>query len=120
MAISILQRFYNEEIVTRKTFIFPPFARVVKFLFTAKDEERCHAQAESFRTKLLQGLTQSYTCHPIVPSGHAKIKDHYRFQFLVRGPSISAIASAIEEVDRRFKLASSVTRYIDVDPTHTF
>lgn len=112
--------FYEEEIVVRKTFMFPPFCKVVKFLFSAKDEKRLIEFASLFREKLTKELAETYVCHPVVPSGHAKVKDLFRFQFLVRGPAISSICQAIEKVDKELALPSSILRFIDVDPTSTF
>lgn len=112
--------FYNDEIATRKAFGFPPFCKIVKFLFTAKNEVRLQEKAGAFRDNLVRQLPETFICHPLVPSGHAKIKDYFRMQFLVRGPSIAPIAHAIEQADRTMPLASSVQRFIDVDPTHTF
>lgn len=112
--------FYEDEIAIRKAFNFPPFCKIVKFLFTAKDEARLLEFASSFRELLLKQLPENFVCHPVVPSGHAKVKDLFRYQFLVRGPSISAVAMAIELADKELIAPSSISRFIDVDPTHTF
>ena len=113
-------RFYEEEIQVRKVFGFPPYCKVVKFLFSAKVESRVQQFAERYREELASFLPDTFCCHPLVPSGHAKIKDLYRFQFLVRGPTITAVVHAIELLEKKLPLPSSILRYIDVDPTSTF
>lgn len=112
--------FYEEEIAVRKAFGFPPYCKVVKFLFSAKEETRVSEFAIQYHEKLCNLLPATFCCHPVVPSGHAKIKDHYRFQFLVRGPTITAVVHAIELVEKELPLPSSILRFIDVDPSTTF
>ncbi|MBS0637514.1 MAG: primosomal protein N' [Verrucomicrobia bacterium] len=112
--------FYDDEIAIRKAFGFPPFCKVVKFLFVSKDERRVVDWVNQFREALVAQLDQNYVCHPAVPSGHAKIKDQYRYQFLVRGPAIAPIVHAIDATDKAMPPVSSIGRYIDVDPVHTF
>ncbi len=112
--------FYNDELPTRKMFNFPPFCKVVKFLFTSKNEARLLEFASTFRDAITQELPDTFICHPVVASGHAKVKDLYRYQFLIRGPAIGAICQAIEHTDRTLLIPSAINRYIDVDPTHTF
>lgn len=112
--------FYNDEIAIRKAFGFPPFCKIVKFLYSGKDEARLFEFASQFRDLLLKQLPENFVCHPVVPCGHAKVKDLFRYQFLVRGPSVGAIAQSIELVDKQLPTPSSVSRFVDVDPTHTF
>lgn len=112
--------FFKEEIETRKLFSFPPFSRFVKFLFTGKNEHETKNAAVNYLQTLVSFLTDRFFCHPLMPSGHAKIKDLFRFQFLVRGPSIKPCLRAIEETEKKRLLPSSVNRYIDVDPSSTF
>jgi len=110
--------FYNDEIAVRQAFYFPPFAKIVKLLFSAKDEKRLFTFASTYQAALKSQLPEGFICHPVVASGYARVKDLYRYQFLVRGPSIGAICKAIEFSDRLVALPSSISRYIDVDPLH--
>ncbi len=112
--------FYTDEIAIRKSFGYPPFSKIIKFLFSCKTEDRLIAHAEAFRNFLVTHLPGAYVSHPVVPSGYAKVKDLYRYQFLVRGPSIGPILHAIESADKDAPTPSSISRFIDVDPTHTF
>lgn len=114
------EAFYSDEIAVRKTFSFPPFCRLVKFQFSGKEEAKVRDHAEAFRSKLAEHLPATYCSHPLVPSGHAKVKDLFRFQFFIRGPHVAAIMQALQEVDALHPLPSSINRYIDVDPSSTF
>ncbi|MCE5295061.1 MAG: primosomal protein N', partial [Chlamydiales bacterium] len=112
--------FYGDEITTRKMFSYPPYCKIVKFLFNAKNEAALLEFATKFREMLTSELPEAFVCHPVVPSGHAKVKDLFRYQFLVRGPQIGIICQAIEQTDRKMPIPSSISRFVDVDPTHTF
>ncbi len=110
--------FYTEEIGTREAFYFPPFAKIVKILFSGSDEERVSQFARRYQIALKECLGDAFICHPVVPSGYAKVKDLFRYQFLIRGPAINAVCQAIEHVDRNLILPSAIRRFIDVDPLH--
>lgn len=112
--------FYDEEISVRQAFGFPPFCKLIKFQFAGKEEARTRGYAEGYAKLLASKLTGEFILHPVMPAGHAKVKDFYRFQFLVRGPSIGEAAEAIEKSNEELALPSSIFRFIDVDPSSTF
>ncbi len=114
------EAFFSEELETRKAFSFPPFCKIVKFLFTSKEEARVRDFASQYAETLAHYLPPSFYCHPAVPSGHARIKEQYRYQFLLRGPSIHQVLEAIAKADVLLPLPSSIFRFIDVDPSSTF
>jgi primosomal protein N' (replication factor Y) len=112
--------FYNEEIAIRKQFHFPPYCRMIKFLFAGLDAEKVNQHATSYQNCLQAELSEQYTLHPVLPAGHPKVKDYYRFQFLLRGPSILAATQAILQADKNCPLPSTFYRFVDVDPITTF
>ena len=110
--------FFHDELEIRKTFGFPPFTHIVKFVFQGPDEASVRAAAASWAEAIVRRLPSQFLCHPALPCGHAKINDRWRYQCLVRGPSATAITSIIEQIDQ--KLPAGVQRFCDVDPTTTF
>ena len=114
------EAFFQEELAIRKAFHFPPFCRMAKFVFSAKEESKALEFATQYAELLHSHLSQDYLCHPVVPSGHTKVKDYFRFQFLIRGPSIVPICAAIEKTEKTLRVPSTIIRSIDVDPTSTF
>ena len=110
--------FYRDEIEIRKTFGFPPFTHIVKFVFSGPSEPAVKAAAASWAEELQKRLPSQFLCHPALPCGHAKISDRWRYQCIIRGPRVSAITNIIELVDQ--KLPAGVQRFCDVDPTTTF
>ncbi len=110
--------FYKEEIELRKNFFFPPYSKIVKIAFSASSEEAAKAMAEKYHDAVQRLLPEEVILHPVVPSGHPKIKDHYRFHILVRGKSTAQLVSLLEQAEASLK--TPIKRLIDVDPTSVF
>ena len=112
------QSFYRDEIEIRKMFHFPPFTHIVKFVFSGPNEPAVQTAAASWAEELQKRLPSQFLCHPALPCGHAKISDRWRYQCIIRGPSVSALTNIAEQMDQ--KLPAGVQRFCDVDPTTTF
>jgi primosomal protein N' (replication factor Y) len=113
-------KFYEEEITVRRFFNYPPFSSFVKLTFSGEDEHKVQYAAENFRSQLIQALPGDFEVYAIVPSGYAKIKDKFRFQIIVRGPSVYPISHAIDGARQASTYGKSVSLLVDVNPTSTF
>ncbi|HSX11804.1 MAG TPA: primosomal protein N' [Chlamydiales bacterium] len=98
--------FYNAEIQERRLFGYPPFSHLIKLLFTAPTPEAALALAQTAHEKL-----RAFSPLSIAPCGHAKIKDQYRFHFLIKIGKVSQIADHLKDI---------VGAKIDVDPISTY
>jgi primosomal protein N' (replication factor Y) (superfamily II helicase) len=112
--------FYKQELENRRLFNYPPFTQMVKIVFSSKEEEKTKVLAEEFRLNLIKNLNSDYQIHPVTCCGKAKIKENFRFQFLIRGKNILTLSSAIEKNKNQVKLPSSLHLFIDVDPISTY
>ena len=110
--------FFNQEIEVRKMFGYPPFTHFIKLRFTGEDAALTERVGSQFR-ELIKKEVKAIV-HPLVPSGHAKVKDQFRFQFLIRGVAVYEMHKALLSVKRRFFLPQGVQLRIDVDPISTF
>ncbi len=110
--------FFHSEIESRKLFGFPPFTHFVKLTFSGPDSLKTQQEAEKFRAVITPPPHSQV--HPIVPSGYAKIRDMYRFQCLIRGPSIYAINHSLDQAVKRYALPRSIRLHIDIDPISTY
>lgn len=81
--------FYASEIAERKQFFYPPFCHMVKLLFTDTDETKARSMAESAYLSV-KSVFQGEIL-PVMPAGHAKVKDLYRFQFVIKTAKVSAL-----------------------------
>lgn len=110
-------RFYEEEIEVRKLFYYPPFCRMAKFVFSGKQQEQTREVAEKFRQGLMESFSSQFEFNPVIPCGYTKVKDLYRYQFLIRGPGMEALGKALARLPpppRQVKL------FVDVGPSSTF
>ena len=102
--------FYQKEIEERRQFSYPPFCHLVKLSFSDSDEQKAKIKAESSYLKL---KSRSFPAEilPVTPAGHAKVKDLYRFQFVVKVAKIGQIEPHLKELTEA---------KIDIDPVSIF
>lgn len=112
--------FYENEIATRELFKYPPFTRLVKVSFSGVNEKNVKEYGEKFRRDLIKRLPEQYEIHPLNPAGHAKVKDNYRYQFLVRGQSTLPMSQALSATKQHLGFNKEIRTHIDVDPSSTF
>lgn len=114
------ESFYQEEIAVREAFHYPPHSQMAKVAFAGEDATATFNAAEQLRQQLLPLLPETYQLHPVIPAGHAKVKDKYRFQFLIRGPTMPPISRALDAIQQNFKLSSGISYRIDINPSSTY
>jgi primosomal protein N' (replication factor Y) len=108
-------KFYEAEIKERSLFGYPPFTHLIKCLFSAPEAPIAEESANLIRTHLAAQIGNLGKVLPVTPAGHLKIKDLYRFQFLIKATRIDPIAkllTALPETKAKLK--------IDIDPVSTF
>lgn len=113
-------KFYEEEIAVREMFQFPPFMQMIKLTLAGPDEKYTQAKAEELRHQIQLSLPNSFILSPVIPSGYAKVKDRYRFQFLIRGPSIYTANHILPKVLQKMTIPSTLKILIDINPLSTF
>ena len=113
-------KFYTEELAVRELFGYPPFSQLAKLVFSGQDALKVRQLAEQIRHELLKTLPPSYLLHEVIAAGHAKIKNHYRFQILIRGPHIYPISKAIERLREVRVLSKNIKMLVDINPVSTF
>lgn len=112
--------FFDKEIQTRKLFDFPPFTRLAKLTFSGKNEQQTLQTAQTFHDTLLRILPQIYHIYPVIPSGYAKIKDRFRFKFLIKGKNPLLLSHLIKKTCNTTPLHRNINLLIDMDPLSTF
>jgi primosomal protein N' (replication factor Y) len=112
--------FYQREIEGRKLFDYPPFSHLIKLTFAAEEAAAAQQCAEALHAAICQGLTPPHQAMPVAPSGYAKVKDSFRFQILLKGPSVAHMNQQLERALSQVRLPRPVRFSIDVDPTSTF
>lgn len=111
------ETFFEQEIALRQLFHYPPFTRLVKFSFKGKNKEEVLSNACQIREALIKHLPSQCELLPVVPCGHAKIKEEYRFQFIMKASHLSSLLPLLQQQIKTFKPSKML---IDVDSISTF
>jgi primosomal protein N' (replication factor Y) len=112
--------FYREEIAVRELFRYPPFTHMAKLLFFGENAQQTQATAEEVRQLLVQQLPSQFEFNPVIPCGYTKVKDQYRYQFLIRGPTMYPLNGALQKIQASQVLPRQVKLFVDVNPSSTF
>lgn len=109
--------FYSQEIEVRRLFGYPPFTQMAKVSFSGTDQKLTQQTAEAVHNRVKRQLPGDYELHAVVAGGYAKVKDKYRFQFLIRGPAVYPMSRALSQP---FTLPKDVRMSVDINPSSTF
>lgn len=110
------KQFFDDELNVRKFFDYPPFTKLAKVTFAGSTEGTTYGSGEAFRSELAKLLPSSFEIHPLIPCGHAKIKDQFRYHFLIKGKDIYTLSKVLHQIHK----PGNVKVYIDIDPASTF
>jgi primosomal protein N' (replication factor Y) len=91
--------FYDVESAARQAYGYPPFRRFIKLTYTHKDRHACQVAAIALGDRLTQliadlGLAATDVVGP-APAFIERLRDHYRWQMILRGPDPRAIIAAL-------------------------
>lgn len=111
------EKFYTQEVGMRELFHYPPFTHLVKFTCIGKEETQVQKCTSLWRDYLVRELPGTFEILPVVPCGHAKVKDDFRFQFLIKAEKIGQLLTLLQATPPTDK---EVRFFIDVDPLSTF
>lgn len=108
-------KFYQEELISRQLFLYPPFTHLAKVTFTGTLERKTCDIAELYRSRLLKVLPPVYTLLPVIPDRVAKIKGRYRYYFMAKGPSMGPLSKVLKKLFDTYPPATSIHYLIDID-----
>ncbi len=112
--------FAKEELAHRKAFAYPPFCHLIKIALTGDEENITFQVSSALWGRLRSKLPLEYEMLPVLPSGYAKVKNRYRYQFLVKGISIYHFHNYLRQALADFKLPKTMRLLVDVDPISTY
>jgi primosomal protein N' (replication factor Y) len=108
------ETFYTRELEERRQFSFPPFCHLIKITCNGPDPLKTEAAAAALHAAVQRSIPRGVHLLAVLPSGHAKIKDQFRFQFIIKTLKIKEIHNILSS------LASPLPFKIDVDTQTTF
>ncbi|MDD3731373.1 MAG: primosomal protein N' [candidate division Zixibacteria bacterium] len=114
--------FFEREIVSRQRGSFPPFIRLVNFIFSGPDDSRLDVISRGFREHLHKQIETAGIKAMILgpaPCPIRFLRKKYRRHLLVKTRQIQKLTRLLrawEAVKARFGLPSTVKIIVDVDP----
>lgn len=119
--------FYNNEILIRKEFGYPPFKNIINIVLRSKNEEVVKKEVISFKQKLVYNINSKISDnknHEIigpVPASIYRVKGFYRWQLLIKlnDKELQLIKNIIYEEYKNYiknKLCNEILFNIDINP----
>lgn len=114
-------QFYLEEIIGRERCVYPPYCHLIRCIFAGKNDLQTHKDAQLVASLLKQSQQEFFQVLPVSPCGHFKIKQLFRYQFLIKNfKKTLRMQMQLQEALTKAKLSSQTHLTIDVDPISTF
>ncbi|HMQ10389.1 MAG TPA: primosomal protein N' [Oligoflexia bacterium] len=117
--------FYAQEIQFRQELAYPPFEQMALFNFSSKDERLCQQTAQWLAkqaTAWQKNLKLELSFLGPAPSPLKKIKDVYRYQFLLKGKDKTILHDFVLKLHHAAKQALATNKkvniHMDIDPYH--
>ncbi|HHW54190.1 MAG: primosomal protein N' [bacterium] len=96
--------FYQREIENRKALAYPPFSQLVSIVVSAADEGQAARVAAQLARKLRAELPSSCRLYGPGPAVLARVRGRYRYQIVVKGTGLFALAGFWTSLRRDFEL----------------
>ena len=112
--------FAQKELENRRMLFYPPYSRLVKFLFKSKNEEKLSDYINNItpHLKVIAEETK-VNCLGPAPAGIEKWETEYRMQFLIKADAVKTRKAFIQKAIEFLKPVSGISYIIDVDPQTT-
>ena len=114
--------FFKREIESRRALSYPPFSRIINFIFSSEDEKLLESAALNYQTRLKQKLNQAGIKYQLLgpaPCPMYFLRKKYRRHLFIKTNQTIRIVKLLtewEETQANFKLNSKIRLNIDVDP----
>ena len=113
------ENFVRREILNRKKFFYPPYCRLVKIIFTSKNESDAENFAKkivaAFKDEVVKNSEDRQEIFGPIPAMISKYKDDYRFAVLIKSKNLATVKNFL----RRHDLDKISSVNIDIDPIST-
>lgn len=112
-------KFCAGELPQREEVFFPPFCRLVKLIFTGKDEIKTKNRAKeivkAFRAEIVQNSRTRQEIFGPIPAAIACLRENFRFVVLIKSEDLSSVRNFLRAHD----LHKRDDVQLDIDPITT-
>ncbi|MEL3909192.1 MAG: primosomal protein N' [Treponemataceae bacterium] len=111
-----LEEFYELELVHRRQFSYPPFARLLRIVFRSKSKTKAVKASQEVTHFLKQRLPKTAELLGPAECVLSMVAGNYREQILLKNKTIRPLQNLVSALVENFKLSNGVYMEIDVDP----
>jgi len=109
------EKFYKDEISSRKELYFPPFRHIIKLTLRSRNEKKASDSAKTLKNFLIKKL-KDIECIGPAPSRIPKIRGYFRWNILLKGKNRSIMSHDLKKSLVRYRKPGGTIITIDVDP----
>jgi len=109
------EKFYEEEIKSRKELKFPPFVHIIKLTCRSRNEKKAIDTSDNLKKFLVDKLESIEIVGP-APAPVSRIRGYYRWNVLLKGKNRSLMCVAVKKALKSYRTPAGVILTIDVDP----
>lgn len=115
------EKFYQEEIKSRKQLSFPPFMYMIKLTLRSRNEKKAVDASHTLKTFLVNEFSTTSLAKNIeivgpAPSPISKVRGFFRWNILLKGKERSTMCEALRRALGSFRKPAGVILTVDVDP----
>lgn len=107
--------FCSQEIEFRKELLYPPFSHLICINLRGVHESKVKFCAESLARNVRKELPDAVMLSDAAQAPLARVKGMFRYQVMMRCPSVKAMAGPLRAVLAKLQLPDDVTCAVDVD-----
>lgn len=111
--------FYKQEIVYRKIFNYPPFSKLIRFVFRGKDEDLVIKVAKMMKEKLVENHQSQMTLLGPSPCLLEKQKNYYRWNIILKVQQFNKFLNIIRKIRQQLH-NKKVYIEVDISPVDLF
>ena len=114
------EKFYAEEIKSRKELLLPPFTHIIRLTSRSRNEKRAEDAAKSLKDFLSKNVSISKQKDIEIvgptPSPMVRIRGFFRWNVLLKGKNRSTMCEALKKALHSHRRPAGVFLAVDVDP----
>ncbi len=107
--------FSDQELEFRRQLAYPPFSRLICLEVRGRSEERTKYCAEWLARQCTAAMPTGVRVGEAAPAPLARARGVYRYQVMLRSPSLRRMNEPLRKVLKEFKRPADVTCTVDVD-----
>jgi len=110
------EKFYREEIKSRKELSFPPFTHIIRLIMRSRNEKGTIDAANNLKKFLEEKLERPIEIIGPAPSPVSRVRGYYRWNVLLKAKNRSTMCEALRKALGEYRKPSGVLMAVDVDP----